>query len=137
MREVFATLAIVNRALAGEIRERDMVDHRLAAAIEQEEGGRHGGDEFLCLITQIQDENNVAMIAGKIIKAIQTPCHISPHNLDIDTSIGASIGISLFPKDGTTADALIKSADEAMYRAKQHNSGYAFAQQERRARNVR
>lgn len=67
------------------------------------------------------------MIAEKIIRAIQAPCKVSLRELDIIPSIKASIGISIFPKDGTTADALVKSADQAMYRAKQNKSGYSFA----------
>jgi diguanylate cyclase (GGDEF)-like protein len=88
---------------------------------------RHGGDEFLFLLTDIQNDNNIAMIAEKIIMAIAAPCNIEAGNNNISTVIGASIGISIFPKDGTTADALIKRADEAMYQSKQSQSGYSFA----------
>lgn len=88
---------------------------------------RHGGDEFLYLQTEIRDEKNIAMIAEKIIRAIQAPCNISVRDIKINLSIKASIGISIFPKDGTTADTLVKSADQAMYRAKQAKSGHAFA----------
>lgn len=87
---------------------------------------RHGGDEFLYLLTEARDETNIAMIAQKIIKAIQAPYKVRVRDLDITPSIGASIGISIFPKDGATADVLIKSADDAMYRAKQSKSGFAF-----------
>ncbi len=88
---------------------------------------RHGGDEFLYLLTEIQDEQYIAMIAEKIITALQAPCHVSANGLNFVLSIEASIGISIYPKHGTTADALIKSADQAMYRAKQKESRYAFA----------
>ncbi len=84
---------------------------------------RHGGDEFLYLLTEVNEVQDAAIVAKKIIKALQVPC---------DTSVGAlkvktSIGISMYPSDGTTVDALIMSADLAMYRAKQSKSGYAFA----------
>ena len=92
---------------------------------------RHGGDEFLYLLTEIQDKKNIAMIAEKVIKLIQAPCTFSLHDLNIEPALGASIGIAIFPTDGTTADALIKSADEAMYRAKQNKSGYAFDRRNR------
>ena len=88
---------------------------------------RLGGDEFLYLAMEIRDEKNVALLAYKIIGAIQAPCYVSLRGLDISPSVGASIGIAIFPKDGTTADALVNRADEAMYRAKQNQSGYAFA----------
>jgi diguanylate cyclase (GGDEF)-like protein len=88
---------------------------------------RHGGDEFLYLLMEIRDERDIMLIAEKIITAIQEPCDIRIRDLVISPSISPSIGISIFPKDGTTADALIKSSDKAMYRAKRTRSGYAFA----------
>lgn len=88
---------------------------------------RFGGDEFLYLLMDIKEEADIAMIAAKIIKAIQAPCNIGLRNPEIQPTVGASIGISLFPEHGTAADALVKSADEAMYRAKREASGYAFA----------
>jgi diguanylate cyclase (GGDEF)-like protein len=88
---------------------------------------RQGGDEFLYLLTKIGDNRNVAMITNKILQAIQAPCNISVGDVGISVSVRASIGISIYPKDGTTVQALMKGADEAMYRAKQAKSGYAFA----------
>jgi diguanylate cyclase (GGDEF)-like protein len=92
---------------------------------------RVGGDEFLFLLTEIQDERNIALIAEKILKAIQAPCKVRVRDLDISPCVKASIGISLFPKDGATAKTLVESADKAMYRAKKGKSGYSFAQQEK------
>ena len=87
---------------------------------------RHGGDEFLYLLMDNRNEQDVALIAGKIIAAIQAPCHVSTADRNITLCVKTSIGIAIFPKDGTTADALIKSADTAMYLAKQNKSGFAF-----------
>ena len=89
---------------------------------------RQGGDEFLYLLTEIHDEKDIAMIAEKVIQTIQVPCNVRIRGLNINPSIGASIGISMFPKNGTTADTLIRRADEAMYRAKQNKCRYLFAQ---------
>jgi len=89
---------------------------------------RHGGDEFLYLLTELHNEHDIAMIAEKIIRAIEVPIDVKVGDVHITSSIGASIGISTYPKNGATAPVLIKSADEAMYRAKQSKSGYAFAQ---------
>ena len=84
---------------------------------------RHGGDEFLYLLMEIENEQDATPIVEKIMKAIQVPCELSVGKL----TINCSIGISIFPKDGTTADALVKSADTAMYQAKRNKSGYSFA----------
>jgi diguanylate cyclase (GGDEF)-like protein len=88
---------------------------------------RHGGDEFLYLLTGIRDAANIAKIAQKIVQAVQAPCDIRLRDSTLSTSVKASVGISTFPKDGATAEELINSADRAMFRAKQSGSGVAFA----------
>jgi diguanylate cyclase (GGDEF)-like protein len=88
---------------------------------------RYGGDEFLYLLMAVRNEQDIMLIAEKIIKAIRAPCDVNVRGLSISLSINASIGISIFPKDGTTADTLMKSADEAMYRAKLNKSRNSFA----------
>jgi len=89
---------------------------------------RHGGDEFLCLITPLHEQKHIAMIAAKILAAIQAPCAVSGPDGLINLQVGGSIGISVFPKDGASAADLIQRADDAMYVAKQSKSGFAFAQ---------
>lgn len=108
----------VLQTIAGRLKENTRDDDTVS---------RYGGDEFLYLLTGIGDEQNIMLIAQKIIKAIQAPCEIRVGDLNVSTSVDASIGISIFPKDGSTADALVKSADKAMYRAKQAKSRYSFA----------
>jgi diguanylate cyclase (GGDEF)-like protein len=88
---------------------------------------RIGGDEFLYLLMEIRDEKHIAPIAEKIIGAIEAPLSISVRGLDFSMTVKASIGIAIFPAHGATVDTLIISADLAMYQAKQHKSGYAFA----------
>jgi GGDEF domain-containing protein len=53
---------------------------------------------------------------------VTAPCVIGAHRL----SVRPSIGIAVFPADGTTAEALTKCADAAMYRAKRDQTGHAF-----------
>jgi diguanylate cyclase (GGDEF)-like protein len=89
---------------------------------------RHGGDEFLYLLLEIQGKMQLRSIARKIIEAIQAPCDIDVGDGTIQASVGVSIGISIYPNDGTTVDALIKNADSAMYQAKYTKSGYSFAE---------
>lgn len=87
---------------------------------------RHGGDEFLYLLMEIKDQRDVNVIVEKILRAIEEPCDVTVRELVISPLLTASIGIAMFPKDGDTADVLIKSADKAMYRAKRLRSGYAY-----------
>ena len=208
LRDASAGLAAVNQSLLIEIRDRTMVDHQLAAAVEQEEGSRnaglhdpltglpnrvlfrdrlehgiaqaarhrwilavmfldldnfksindsyghqagdavlqavatrlqhstrtedtvsrYGGDEFLCVLTPLHEERDIAMIAAKIRTAIQAPIEVCVSDVSANLRLEASVGISVFPKDGASAAELIQRADEAMYGAKQNKSGFAFAQ---------
>jgi diguanylate cyclase (GGDEF)-like protein/PAS domain S-box-containing protein len=75
---------------------------------------RQGGDEFLVLLADQQNQHHAAVAAEKILSELGRPHEIGGHEL----FIGASIGISLFPDDGRDAATLIKNADTAMYRAK-------------------
>ena len=84
---------------------------------------RYGGDEFLYLLMSIDDDKHVLQIAEKIAEAIQQPCTLSVG----DVVVKSSIGISIFPKDGSSAADLIESADKAMYQAKRAKVDYVFA----------
>jgi diguanylate cyclase (GGDEF)-like protein/PAS domain S-box-containing protein len=76
---------------------------------------RLGGDEFTVLLPRLNRSDDAAPIASKIIEAVRYPFHIEGREFFITTSIG----ISLFPEDGTDAESLIKNADTAMYQAKE------------------
>ena len=89
---------------------------------------RHGGDEFLYLLTAVKDGQDLPAVAEKIIASIQAPCHFQVGDRTVSQSISASLGISIFPKDGDTAEVLIQGADKAMYRSKKSDCRYAFAQ---------
>ena len=84
---------------------------------------RHGGDEFLYLLMDMNNEQDAKIVAQKLIQTVQMPCKLRVGEL----IVSPSIGISIYPKDGTTAESLTQSADAAMYRAKRSKSGYAFA----------
>lgn len=84
---------------------------------------RHGGAEFLVLLTDIGEVGEVVAIVEKIIAALGVPTRIGNHML----SLTASTGISLYPDDGEDTYSLIDRADAAMYRAKRQGiGGYAF-----------
>ena len=93
------------------------VAHRLARTIRTVDTvARTGGDEFLLLITDIRDPADTAVVATKILEELDKPVLIG--GAEVHTS--ASIGISVYPTDGTDSDSLVAHADEAMYFAKQH-----------------
>lgn len=75
---------------------------------------RLGGDEFVIFLSDITDHEVVTRLAMKLIDAIATPFLL--HGLRIEC--GASIGIALYPRDGSEGDELLRKADWAMYRAK-------------------
>jgi len=97
---------------------------RLATAVrESDTVSRHGGDEFLILLTDVSHATDVIQIATKLISALGRPARVADHVLRLT----ASIGISVFPRDGEDADTLIQRADAAMYRAKRDGAGgFAF-----------
>ena len=75
---------------------------------------RFGGDEFLIMLHYAPSKNEVSEIAGKIIQKFQQPIIVDKNELNITVSMG----ISMYPADGTDKETLIKNADIAMYRAK-------------------
>ncbi|WP_170308225.1 EAL domain-containing protein [Parashewanella tropica] len=80
---------------------------------------RFGGDEFVVLMKQVKDIQQVDILAGIILKQIETPFIINRREFYISTSIG----ISLFPEHASTPEALIKNADLSMYHAKDEGRG--------------
>ena len=82
---------------------------------------RLGGDEFTVLLTEIAHEDDAALVAQRILSAMAEPIRFDIH----ETTITPSIGIAIFPNDGDNEEALIKSADLAMYCAK-HAGSNAF-----------
>lgn len=85
---------------------------------------RLGGDEYTCLITGVTHRERVREIALTLFKAVACPFQIGTSML----TVNASIGIALYPADGATTDALMRSADAAMYAAKRERSGISFAE---------
>jgi diguanylate cyclase (GGDEF)-like protein/PAS domain S-box-containing protein len=75
---------------------------------------RLGGDEFVILLPAINSPADAAIVANKIIGSLSAP--IITDNHELHTS--PSIGISIFPDDGSDGDAILKNADTAMYHAK-------------------
>ncbi len=107
-------LKAVSERLTGIMRDSDTV-------------ARQGGDEFIILLPEIEDIQDAAAVAEKIIETLKKPFFLEGHELFITTSIG----ISIFPDDGSDRETLIKNADTAMYRAKeQGRNNYQFYQRD-------
>jgi len=84
---------------------------------------RIGGDEFVLVLQGINNSDTAAIFAEKIQNAMLKPCHIGNDEFIISTSMG----ISFFPHDGADCDALLKSADLALYHAKEKGrANYQF-----------
>jgi diguanylate cyclase (GGDEF)-like protein len=77
---------------------------------------RHGGDEFVVLLADVEDAEGAALTAQKLIDAMVQPHVIGIHRLHVTLSIG----ISLFPDDGKDIESVVRNADTAMYHAKKH-----------------
>lgn len=75
---------------------------------------RLGGDEFIILVEDVDSADAVGMVAQKIIESLVHPVWYQEQAL----TVGASIGVALYPQDGSTTTEIIASADQAMYRAK-------------------
>ena len=96
--------------ITAEIRETDTV-------------ARIGGDEFVIILSSLPENEIAERIASSLIERLAQPIFIE----EIKVTISASIGISLYPQDGITAEQLIRSADKAMYRVKRAGkNGFGF-----------
>lgn len=108
---------IVLTTIAGRIKQ---------ASRDEDTVCRHGGDEFLYMLVEVRNERDITTIAEKIITMVKVPCDIQIRDINSSLVIHPSIGIAIFPADGTTADSLVANADKAMYQAKRNKSGYSL-----------
>jgi diguanylate cyclase (GGDEF)-like protein/PAS domain S-box-containing protein len=76
---------------------------------------RIGGDEFVIVLPEVKRSSDVAQVAAKVIEQLAAPVVVDSRDLIVT----ASIGIAVFPDDGDDAETLIRSADAAMYYAKE------------------
>jgi diguanylate cyclase (GGDEF)-like protein len=107
-------LVEIGRRLSGLVRSGDTV-------------ARVGGDSFCTILANLDQEEDVIILARRILDRIAEPLHIGEHQV----SLGACLGIGLYPKDGTDADALFNAADIALERARQSGScGFRFYSRE-------
>ena len=85
---------------------------------------RLGGDEFTVVLTQVEAREDAVRVAARILEALAAPFQVRG---GFEPRVCASVGISLYPEDGQTTEALLQQADTAMYAAKHNGKGrYAF-----------
>lgn len=90
---------------------------RIRAAVrESDTPARIGGDEFVVLLRNVQHAEDALTVAEKIRQTLNEPFTIDKHTV----TVSASMGIAMYPDDGTDSLELSKHADDAMYRAKQN-----------------
>jgi diguanylate cyclase (GGDEF)-like protein/PAS domain S-box-containing protein len=77
---------------------------------------RQGGDEFVVLLSDLLQPEDAAVMAARVLRAVAEPHSIEHHDMHVTTSIG----VSVYPDDGSNAENLIKNADTAMYQAKEN-----------------
>lgn len=107
----------INDTLGHSIGDRvlETVSQRLVTAIrEGDTVARLGGDEFTVLLPEIEHIDDAVRLARRMIDEVREPFIVEGNDLFITTSIG----IGIYPDDGTTVETLLKNADTAMYRAK-------------------
>ncbi len=93
---------------------------RISATVRAEDAvARLGGDEFIVVMSDLASEDAVARVAQKIQAALAPPMAIAPHPIHCT----ASLGLAVFPRDGDSADDLLKNVETAMYRAKHGGRG--------------
>ena len=110
------------------------IAERLRTAVRNEDVvARLGGDEFVVALFDIARREHAAVVAQKILAALDPPIWIDQHEL----SVGAAIGISVYPRDGDDTESLLRMADIAMYRAKQDGAdSYIYFDHEMNQRAV-
>lgn len=114
-------LLIVSKRLQNSVRQNDTI-------------ARLSGDEFVVLLSSVEDEENIIAIAQKILVKLSEPFQIKEHK----SKITVSIGISSFPKNGEDPDTLLKNADTAMYRVKaQGRNNFKFYSEDMNIRTIK
>lgn len=100
------------------------IARRLESSVREGDSvARIGGDEFLVLVPEVESLHLLEALAARLISVLTKPLTIQQNQLVVSTSIG----ISVFPDDGTTEETLLKHADTAMYRAKETGrNSYCF-----------
>lgn len=101
---------------AGDMVLKAVADRMAACVRTTDTVARFGGDEFVAVLENLDHWENAAVVAQKILDTLTAPVDVTD---GVTATVGASIGISIFPHDGKTMDDLARAADEAMYAVKE------------------
>jgi diguanylate cyclase (GGDEF)-like protein/PAS domain S-box-containing protein len=108
---------------AGDVLLRGLAERLRACTRKTDTVARIGGDEFTVLVEDLGRADDAAIVAQGLLEQLARPCSVG----DREVTITASVGISVFPDDGTDGGTLLRNADLAMYRAKQEGkNAYRF-----------
>lgn len=120
----------INDSLGHQAGDRLLVEisRRLKACLrETDTVARYGGDEFVLVLNNYYESTSIARLLDRLLDEIAQPVDVGSDGNVQELIVTCSIGVSLYPSDGETAVNLIKSADAAMYLAKeQGKSNYQF-----------
>jgi diguanylate cyclase len=116
-------LRVVASRLRSSLRYGDSWSLESSAISRPGDLARLGGDEFMVLLPNIRKPADAGMIAERIIAALREPMQLALNSLVVTPSVG----IAIFPNDGTDVDTLLRNADLAMYFSKRRSAGtYSF-----------
>jgi PleD family two-component response regulator len=132
-------LVEIARRLTLELREDDAINYLSDSPTEEDdpevspEIARLGGDEFTVVLSDVEDIADVRQVAKRILHALSEPIPLQSHT----PVVTPSIGIAMYPQDGTDPDVLVRNADTAMYAAKAEGRAcYRFYDEQMNARAV-
>lgn len=100
---------------AGDIVLKTVARRMLTCMRDSDTAARFGGDEFVAILENLDQAPSASVVARKVLDALLEPIPVVNNQI---ATVGASIGISIFPEDGQTLDTLTHAADEAMYAVK-------------------
>jgi diguanylate cyclase (GGDEF)-like protein len=111
-------LKVVSAKLAGSIRAQDWIG-RGASVQDANSIARLGGDEFIVMLSDVPEAAEAATVARRLVATLSEPVMVQSTEL----YVSCSVGVAMYPADGTDIDTLLMNADTAMYRAKEAGRG--------------